>query len=110
MDVFARAWAITKADSEEMKRITSTPSTGQDEDAAKRTKESEAAKIAEIQERNKKNRENLNKSNFLTGNRDEVACGCGFIYDQFKDFHPDDLNYCLNCGERFHLPEMDGFR
>lgn len=63
MDVFARAWAIVKADSEEMKRITSTPSTGQDEDAAKRAKESEAAKIAEIQARNKKNRENLNKSN-----------------------------------------------
>jgi RNA polymerase-interacting CarD/CdnL/TRCF family regulator len=64
MDVFARAWAIAKADSEEMKRITSTPSTGQDEDAAKRAKESEAAKIAEIQERNKKNRENLNKGDF----------------------------------------------
>ena len=63
MDVFARAWAIAKADSEEMKRITSTPSTGQDEDAAKRAKESEAAKIAEIQARNRKNREDLNKSN-----------------------------------------------
>lgn len=62
MDVFAKAWAIAKADSEEMKRITSTPSTGQDEDAAKRAKESEAAKIAEIQARNRKNRENLNKS------------------------------------------------
>ena len=110
MDVFARAWVIAKADSEEMKRITSTPSTGQDEDAAKRAKESEAAKIAEIQERNKKNRENLNKSNILTGNRNEVACGCGFIYDQFKDFRIEDLNYCLNCGERFLLPEMDGFR
>jgi hypothetical protein len=95
MDVFARAWAIAKADSEEMKRITSTPSTGQDEDAAKRAKESEAAKIAEIQARNRKNRENLNKSPDVY---DEGMCewcdGSG---------EKDDGEMCRHCGG-------DGFR
>ena len=38
-------------------RTTTTPSTGQDEEAAKRTKENEAELLARIQERNKKARQ-----------------------------------------------------
>lgn len=37
-------------------RVSTTPSTGQDEEAAKRTKEKEAELLARIQERNKKAR------------------------------------------------------
>lgn len=44
-------------------------------------------------------------TNDLTGNYDEVDCGCGFIYDQFKDFQVTDLNFCVNCGAEFILPE-----
>ncbi len=38
-------------------RVSTTPSTGQDEEAAKRTKENEAELLARIQERNKKARQ-----------------------------------------------------
>ena len=38
-------------------RVSTTPSTGQDEEAAKRTKENEAELLARIQERNKKERQ-----------------------------------------------------
>tara|TARA_R100000654_G_scaffold13203_2_gene28797 strand:- start:28671 stop:28958 length:288 start_codon:yes stop_codon:yes gene_type:complete len=38
-------------------RVSTTPSTGQDEEAAKRTKEKEAELLARIQERNKKARQ-----------------------------------------------------
>jgi len=47
----------------------------------------------------------LTMTNDLTGNYDEVDCGCGFIYDQFKDFQVTDLNFCVNCGAEFILPE-----
>tara|TARA_R100001015_G_C4634082_1_gene199922 strand:+ start:321 stop:617 length:297 start_codon:yes stop_codon:yes gene_type:complete len=38
-------------------RVSTTPSTGQDEEAAKRTKENEAELLARIKERNKKSRQ-----------------------------------------------------
>ncbi len=44
-------------------------------------------------------------SNDLSGNYDEVGCGCGFIYDQFKDFMVSDLRYCVCCGSEFVLPD-----
>ena len=42
-------------------------------------------------------------SNDLEGNYDETCCG--FVYNQFKDFNVNDLNYCVCCGSEFVLPD-----
>jgi len=47
--------------SDEMARVTTTASTGQDEEAAKRTEDKEAELLAMIRERNKANRERANQ-------------------------------------------------
>ena len=47
----------TPEDKEPMDRVSTTESTGQDEEAAKRTKENEAELLARIQERNRKARQ-----------------------------------------------------
>lgn len=48
--------------SDEMARVTTTASTGQDEEAAKRTEDKEAKLLAMIRERNKAAREKANES------------------------------------------------
>ncbi len=47
--------------SDEMARVTTTASTGQDEEAAKRTEDKEAKLLAMIRERNKANRKKANQ-------------------------------------------------
>jgi|TARA_R100000329_G_scaffold68666_1_gene60122 hypothetical protein len=47
--------------SDEMARVTTTASTGQDEEAAKRTEDKEAKLLAMIRERNKAAREKANE-------------------------------------------------
>ena len=47
--------------SDEMARVTTTASTGQDEEAAKRTEDKEAELLAMIRERNKANRKKANQ-------------------------------------------------
>ena len=47
----------TLEDKEPMDRVSTTESAGQDEEAAKRTKENEAELLARIQERNRKARQ-----------------------------------------------------